>query len=567
MKLALKSLYYIYFLVYKYMPMSKRIADLLYPHVSSDLTLLKQQYPDRETDQMVVRFSPSPTGMLHLWAVYTCMVNTLVDLQTPRIFILRIEDTDQKRLVEWSIDLIINGLKYFEIEFNEGPLTKTTDWYESVGDYGPYIQTQRKGLYDAVAKYLVENDHAYPCFLTEEEVDQIRKSQELQNKLPGIYWAYSTYRHTSDQDIVWLIGNNTPYVIRLKNTYGLWDKVSFHDLVKWDSTMWAPHQDTVLVKSDWIPVYHLAAMVDDWLMWVTHIIRSDEWFASIPLHLYICSLFNPRPPKLAHLWPLLKLEAGNRRKLSKRKDPEADVHALLADGYDVEAIINYLANIANSGYEDRWMEDTSRYYRDYQFTMDKLNSAWAIVDMIKVGAVSQDTFGRMSDEQIYDKSIKWCQSYNTGALTMMQNNKDTCLQAIGIERHDGHDPKRFITYQDVVDHCRLFIDSEFDMIEYPAEWTSLTWDQVSGFINAYIPAIDLSQTKEERFAQLKEIGGKLWYAASNGEFKAWWYVGRVGDLAMILRIALCKSSRTPDLYETMQVMGIEKVKVRLWKVL
>ena len=543
--------------------MSKRIAELLYPNISSDLTLLKQQYPDREWDQMVVRFSPSPTGMLHLWAVYTCMINTLINPQTPRIFILRIEDTDQKRLVEGSVDLIIDGLKYFEIVFDEGPLIKTTDGYESVGNYGPYIQTQRKELYDSVAKYLVENNYAYPCFLTEEEVNQIRKDQELQNKLPGIYGAYSTYRHTNDQDIIPLIETGKQYVIRLKNTYWLWDKVSFHDMVKWDSVMWAPHQDTVLVKSDWIPVYHLAAMVDDRLMWVTHIIRADEWFASIPLHLYISSLFNPNPPKLAHLWPLLKLDAGNRRKLSKRKDPEADVHTLLADGYDVEAIINYLANIVNSGYEDRWMEDNSRCYRDYPFTADKLNSAGAIVDMIKIWAVSQDTFGRMSDEQIYEKSIKRCQSYNTKFLVILQKNKKECIQAIGVERHDGHDPKRFITYQDVVNHCKLFINSEFDTAEYPQNWTSLTWEQINDFINTYIQLLDLSQNKEMWFDQLKQIWWKLGYAPTNTEFKTWWYTGKVWDLAMVLRIALCKSSKTPDLYETMQVVGIERVKVRL----
>jgi glutamyl/glutaminyl-tRNA synthetase len=491
------------------------------------------------------------------------MINTLVDPQTPRTFILRIEDTDQKRLVGGAIDLIIDGLKYFEIEFDEGPLTKTADGYESVGDYGPYIQTQRRDLYDAVAKYLVEQDHAYPCFLTEEEIDTIRKSQELQNKLPGVYWAYSTYRHTSDEDIIHLLEENKPHVIRLKNTYGLWDKVSFHDLVKWDSTMWAPHQDTVLVKSDWIPVYHLAAMVDDWLMWVTHIMRADEWFASIPLHLYISSLFNPHPPQIAHPGPLLKLDGGNRRKLSKRKDPEADVHTLLADGYNVEAIINYLANIINSGYEDWWMEDNSRHYRDYPFSMDRVNSAGAIVDMVKANAVSQDTFARFSDEKIYESTLNWAKHYHPEYIELIENNKEVCLQAIGIERHDGHDPKRFITYQDVVNHCRLFIDSEFGTMEYPQEWTSLTWDQVSEFINTYLPALDLSQTKEVWFEQLKSIGGTLWYAATNGEFKAWWYQGKVGDLAMILRVALCKSPRTPDLYETMRTMGIDKVKTRL----
>jgi glutamyl/glutaminyl-tRNA synthetase len=491
------------------------------------------------------------------------MINTLVDPQTPRIFILRIEDTDQKRLVEGAVDLIIDGLKYFEIEFNEWPLLKTDNWYESVGNYGPYIQTQRRKLYDTVAKYLIENDHAYPCFLTEEEVEQIRKSQELQNKLPGIYGAYSTYRHTSDDDIIWLLEEKTPYVIRLKNTYWLWDKVSFHDLIKWDSTMWAPHQDTVLVKSDWIPVYHLAAMVDDWLMWVTHIIRADEWFSSIPLHIYISSLFNPHPPKMAHLWPLLKLDAGNRRKLSKRKDPEADVHALLTDGYDVEAIINYLANIANSGYEDWWLEDNSRYYRDYPFTMDKINSAGAIVDMVKMGAVSQDTFGRMSDEQIYDKAVKRCQSYNTEALSIMESNKGTCLQAISIERHEGNDPKRFITYKDVINHCEIFIDEAFVQIPYPDDRSTLTLEQIITFIQAYQTTIDLSVDKESWFNQLKELWATLGYAATNSEFKAWWYIGKVWDLAMVLRIALCKSSRTPDLYETMQVMWIERVEIRL----
>lgn len=552
-------------MTYNNIIMSSRIADLIYPQVSSGLSLLTSQYPPRDPNQMVVRFAPSPTGMLHLWAVYTCMINTLLYPEADKKFILRIEDTDQKRLVEGSIDLIISGLAYFGIEFDEGPLSKSGDSYESVGDHGPYIQTQRQGIYDAVVKYLIEQWHAYPCFLTEEENAQIRKDQELQNKLPGIYGAYSTYRHTNTEDIISLIESGKPYVIRLRNTYGLGDKVSFHDLVKWDSSMWAPHQDTVLVKSNGIPVYHLAAMVDDWLMWVSHVIRADEWFASVPLHLYISSLFNPNPPHFAHLGPLLKLDGGNRRKLSKRSDPEADVHELLRQWYEPLALINYLANIINSWYEDRWMEDTTRHYRDYPFTMDKVNSAGAIVDIVKIHSVSQETFGRMSDEQIYDKSIKRCSSYNTAALNMMQTNKDMCIQVIGIERHEGNDPKRFITYQDVVDHCQLFIDSEFDKMEYPAEWTSLTSDQVSEFVNAYTSQINLSQTKENWFAQLKEIGTTLWYAASNGEFKAWWYIGKVGDLAMILRVALCKSPRTPDLYETMQVMGVETVKSRLGK--
>jgi glutamyl-tRNA synthetase len=543
--------------------MSKRIADLLYPHVSSDLTLLKQQYPDREWDQMVVRFGPSPTGMMHIWAVYTCMINTLFDPQTPRIFILRIEDTDQKRFVEWSIEKIVEWLKYFEIEFDEGPLTKTANGYESVGNYGPYIQTQRINSHHAVAKYLVESDYAYPCFLTEKEVDTIRKSQELQNKLPGIYGAYSTYRHTSDDDIIALIQQWAPYSIRLKNGYAVWDKYSYHDLIKWDLTMWVAHQDAVLIKSDWIAVYHLASMVDDWLMWVTHVIRSDEWIPSVPLHAYIISLFNPKPPQFAHPGPLLKLDAGNRRKLSKRKDPEADADELLRSWYEPEAIANYLANIINSGYEDWWLEDSSRHYRDYPFSMDRVNSAGAIVDMVKADAVSQDTFARFSDQTIYDNTINWAKHYHSEYIGLLENNKDVCLQAIGIERHDGHDPKRFVTYQDVVNHCRLFIDSEFDMIEYPQEWMSLTPDQVSSFINTYLPLIDLSQTKEAWFELLKSVGATLWYAATNGEFKAWWYVGKVGDLAMILRIALCKSPRTPDLYETMQVMGLERIKTRL----
>lgn len=543
--------------------MSSRIADLIYPQVSSDLSLLTNQYPPRDPNQMVVRFAPSPTGMLHLWAVYMCMINTLLYPEADKKFILRIEDTDQKRLVEGSIDLIISGLAYFGIEFDEGPLTKSGELYNSVGDYGPYIQTQRQEIYDAVVKYLIEQWHAYPCFLTEEENAQIRKDQELQNKLPGIYGAYSTYRHTNPGDVISLIESGRPYVIRLRNTYGLGDKVSFHDLVKWDSSMWAPHQDTVLVKSNGIPVYHLAAMVDDWLMWVTHIMRSDEWFASVPLHMYISSLFNPRPPQFAHPGPLLKLDGGNRRKLSKSKDPEADVHILLKDGYEPLALINYLANIINSWYEDRWMEDTTRHYRDYPFTIDKINSAGAIVDLVKIHSVSQETFGRMSDEQIYEATLKRAQHYQPDYVSILSNYHTTCIQAIGIERHEGNDPKRFITYQDVIDHCRLFIDSEFDTISYPAEWTSLTSDQVSDFVNAYITQVDLSQTKEEWFTQLKEIGATLWYAATNGEFKAWWYIGKVGDLAMILRVALCKSPRTPDLYETMQVLGIRTMKNRL----
>jgi glutamyl/glutaminyl-tRNA synthetase len=503
--------------------------------------------------------------MMHIGAVYTCMIDTLFSPEKPRTFILRIEDTDQKRFVEWSIEKIVDWLNYFGIQFDEGPLKKTSEGYESVGNYGPYIQTQRIKSHHAVAKYLIENDYAYPCFLTEEEIETIRKSQELQNKLPGVYGAYSTYRHTSDDDIISLLESGKPYVIRLKNWYSLWDKFSYHDLIKWDLTMWTAHQDAVIVKSDWMALYHLASMVDDWLMWVTHVIRSDEWLPSVPLHAHIISLFNPNPPQFAHPGPLLKLDDGSKRKLSKRKDPEADADLLLRDGYEPEAIINYLANIINSGYEDWWIEDSSRTYRDYPFDLNRVNSAGAIVDMTKVNAVSQDTFARFNDEKIYNYTLNRANHYHPNYVSFLENHKDICIQAIGIERHDGNDPKRFITYQDVINHCQIFIDESFAQIPIPEQWTSLTHEQLVAFVDAYIPTLDLSVSKEAWFDSLKQLGVTLGYAANNADFKAGWYVGKVGDLAMVLRIALCKSPRTPDLYETMQVMGIERVKVRLWK--
>lgn len=543
--------------------MSVRIANLIYPNISSNLNDLTALYPPRDPDLMVVRIAPSPTGMLHLGAIYTSMVDRFIYPSRERIFILRIEDTDQKRFVEWSYETIISWLKNFGIEFDEGPLKPVWGQYESVGDYGPYIQTQRIAIYHSVAKYLIEQGLAYPCFMTEEEISTIRADQELQNKLPGIYGAYSTYRHTSEDEIALLIKSGQSYVIRLKNPYGLGDKVSFTDLIKGATTMWAPHQDSVLMKSDWIPVYHLAAMVDDWLMGTTHIVRTDEWFANVPLHLYILWLLTTRTIEFAHPGPLLKLDGGNRRKLSKRKDPEADVHLLFKQWYEPQALVNYLANIMNSWYEERRLEDQSHNLYGYDFKIEKINSAGAIVDMVKIASVSQDTFARMSDQEIYDHTVAWIQHYHSDKYQFIISHPEEYLQAIGIERHSGNDPKRFVTYQDVIDHCQVFIDTEFALIEYPQDWTSLTSTDVIEFAQVYPTMLDLTMTKEAWFDHLKEVGASLWYASTNAEFKTWNYKGKVGDLAMILRVALYKSSKTPDLYETIQVMWKDRVWVRL----
>ena len=539
------------------------IADMLFPDVQ-DITSYENQYPERPAGSVVTRFAPSPTGFLHIWGVYSSLVSQKFAHQSDGTFFLRIEDTDQQRLVEGAVELIIDGLKTFGISIDEGPLGVAG---ADVWQYWPYTQSQRKEIYHSFVKYLVAQGSAYPCWMTTEEIDAIREQQSRSKTIQGIYWNYSVWRNKTPEDISLQLAESRPLVVRLRSHANTQAKIVFDDMLRGKITMADNFNDIPLLKSDGLPTYHLAHIVDDRLMRTTHVIRGEEWLTSVPLHLQLFEMFGYVPPVYCHLAPLLKLEDGKKRKLSKRKDVEANIAYFWEEGYPPEGVVDYLMTIIHSDYEN-WLEENSdKNYMDYPIRLEDMNKAGALFDVEKLRFMSNTYLSKLSNEKLFEQGKLWAKMYHSALYNFMSEQWSYALAALSIERHTDKDPKRFTTYQDLVDNMLFFSDTEWDRMQdsKPELPEFLTSEVLQGFVQVYKERLDLSMDVQTWFEQLKEIGTTFGFAPNNQAFKQWWYIAKIGDLAMFLRVQLCCSTRTPDLHAVMQVMGKERVISRLEK--
>ena len=550
----------------------KDIADIIFPDVKETIQDLEKKYPAR-SNSVCSRFAPSPTGFLHIGGIYSAFVSRKFTKQNKGTFILRIEDTDQKREVEGTVDLIINAMKTFGIQIDEWSLG---DKNSDVWNYWPYKQSQRKDIYKVFAKYLLENWLAYPCRMTPEELENIRNQQTKSKVTPGIYGNYSLRRNKSPEEISAKLQTNKDFVIRFRSPGDLTKRIVFDDVIRGEVNMIDNYNDIVLIKSDGLPTYHLAHIADDHLMRVSHIIRAEEWLTSVPLHLQLFKFFNLPAPKYCHVAPLLKLDNGNKRKLSKRHDPEADIWFFFENGYATQWIIDYLLTIIDPWFEERQKANPDKSYLDFEIHLEKMPKSWALFDLVKLQSVNNNYLSRISTDELYDQSLARAQKYRPARpdggpelVKLMQSDVPYVKAAMNIERHTEKDPKRFTTYADVENQLLFFFDDEWKKLIQSSEFriqnegSVVTKDIAKKFVDEYSQILDLSMSVEERFTQLKEVWKKYGFAGNNAEFKEGWYIGKIGDLAMFLRIRLCCSSQTPDLYSVMQVMGKERVIKRL----
>lgn len=384
------------------------LENILFPDITETPEIIISRYPKRPLWQVVTRIAPSPTWFLHIGAVYSAMLDKIVAHKNGGIFFLRIEDTDQKREVEWAAKKYVEILKIFGLQFNEGPIWENG---EDIGNYGPYTQSKREYIYKVFLKDLVKKWLAYPCFLTEEEITQTREIQEATKVPTGIYKEYSPWRYASLEDIQKALSEKKPFVIRLKSQGEMTKKIEIQDLIKGKVAMQENFLDIVICKSSGIPTYHFAHLIDDYLMGTTHVIRGDEWFASVPLHLELFALMGWVAPKYAHYGPLVKMDGDSRRKLSKRKDMEADVEYYFREGYFIEAILDFLSNILNAGFEDWRKQHQISSYLDFDFALEKINSAGALVDMDKLRFVNATWMKQMPLEELYIHLDEYLQKY------------------------------------------------------------------------------------------------------------------------------------------------------------
>lgn len=537
------------------------LANLLFPEIKETIDDITKKYPKRPKWQVVTRMAPSPTGFLHVWAIYSALLDDIFAHKDWWIAFLRIEDTDQKREVEWANVKFVEIFKLFWIVFDEGPI-----WPDNIDiwAYWPYTQSKREYLYKVFAKHLLEIGFAYPCFMTEEEINEVRQNQTIGKQVPWIYGWYSIWRNAKQEDVIKALEEKKEFVIRFKTPGKIWDRVVVKDLVKWDVETNDNFLDIVLIKKWWLPTYHFAHLVDDYLMWTTHVFRSDEWYASQPLHEQLFKVFGFKAPKYVHYAPLIKLDNWNKRKLSKRKDLEADVEYYFKLGYPIIAIIDYLANIINAWYEDWRKENKTKSFKEYDFKIEKMSAAWALVDMEKLDFVSKEYIATLGIDELYNLFISWASKYNSEILELANKYPDYTKQALNIERELDNPPKRFQKMSDIPAQLTFLYDEEYDKLEINMSEIipTLKKEDISKFLSNYVAWFKLDLPKEEWFSLLKQIALKSDFALNKKEFIDWKHAWVIWDAAMILRVVLCWQRNTPDLYETMQVMWKERVEIR-----
>ncbi|MCX6822885.1 MAG: glutamate--tRNA ligase [candidate division SR1 bacterium] len=546
------------------------IAELIFPDTKETIADLEKKFPARK-NPICSRFAPSPTGFLHIGGVYASFIEWKFAKQHDGTFFLRIEDTDQKREVEGAVDLIIDGLRFFGIQIDEGPVGENNT---DVGNYGPYTQSQRKNIYQIFVKHLLQKGLAYPCWMSEAELETIREQQTKTKVTPGIYGNYSVRRNKTPDEIAAQIQANPNFVIRFRSPADLTKRMTFEDVIKGKIEMIDNYNDIVLIKSDGLPTYHLAHIADDHLMRVSHVIRGEERLTSVPLHIQLFNAFALPVPQYCHPASLLKFdEDGNKRKLSKRKDPEADIAYFFEHGYAPQGIIEYLINLADPRFEDWQKANPDKSYLDFDIVLENMSKSGALFDLVKLQSVNNGYLSRISTQQLYNESLTRAQKYKPATAgrpdlaTLMLSDPAYTQSALNIERHTPKDPKRFSTYADIESQLRFFYDSEWEEMngKLKMEDGGLQYDKeiMKKFVAEYVSVLNLEMPVEERFTQLKEIGKKYGFASNNAEFKEGGYIGKIGDLAMFLRIQLCCATQTPDLYSVMQVMGKERVSKRL----
>ena len=544
----------------------KDLANLIFPDIK-DASYYEAKYPERNLKEgaMVVRFAPSPTGFVHIGGIFTSVICSKVAKQTDGVFMLRIEDTDQKREVENGVQGIIDALKKFNLHPDEGMIDEDT----SFGDYGPYKQSQRKEIYQSFAKKLIEEKKAYPCFCTAEDLDNMRAKQEAAKLRPGYYGEWAACRNLGLDEIERRIKNGDEYIIRFRSPGNPEKKIKHHDVIKGNIDFPENDQDIVIIKSDGLPTYHFAHVVDDHLMRTTHVIRGDEWLSSLPVHIQLFQALGFKLPKYAHIAPIMKEEDGAKRKLSKRKDPEAAVEFYSKEGIPSDAAKEYLLNIANSNFEQWRRQNKTASIDEFELSLNKMSVSGALFDMVKLLDISKSVISRYTREEVYDLSADWANEYDKDLKELLEKDKEYTLKVLGIERGNEKPRKDIAKWSDLKDNIEYMYDDRFlnktqeyvyQNINDKEEIKALVTDYLENFFT-------LADDKQTWFNKLKDLAEKHGYAREVKEYKAYpeSFKGHVGDVSTVIRVALTGRQNTPDMYEIMQVLGENSVKARLNK--
>ncbi len=540
---------------------NERLAGLLFPEITKTPADYEEMYPLRNLSEgaKVTRFAPSPTGYMHIGNMFSCLIDRLAAQTPDSVFYLRIEDTDKKREVHDAIDKIIEGLSAFGIAPTEGISGKDTE----KGAYGPYKQSLRKDIYQCFAKDLVLKGFAYPCFCTEEELSSLRENQEKEGANPGYYGKYASCRALTIEEQEEKIKAGLPYTVRLRSDGDENRKIFVDDQIKGKIEMPENIQDIVLLKTDGIPTYHFAHAVDDHLMRTTHVVRGDEWISSLPTHIQLFKLLGYKPPKFAHISPIMKLDDGNKRKLSKRKDPEASVSFYVEQGFPADGVIEYLMTLANSNFEDWRKANPTADKATFPFSFKKMSSSGALFDILKLNDICKNVVSLMSAEEVYNNTLTWAESFDRELYELFSADPEYAKTILNIDREVPKPRKDIINWSDVKAYVSYFYDSLF--VNDASLPENIDSEDAKAVIDAYKNVFDASDDKDTWFGKIKDLCEPLGFTPNVKEYKKnpELYKGHVGDVSTIIRVAVTGRTNTPDLHAILACLGKERVFARL----
>lgn len=561
-----------------------KLVEMLFPDYKNLPTLeqLEAKYPKRElpTGAIVCRVAPSPTGFAHIGLIYMSTFNYRIAVQTGGVFIVRIEDTDTQREVVGAREKIGRAISHFDLDAHEGlVLNKKTGEVFQRGSYGPYIQSERKDVYRAACAHLIKTGLAYPCFSTPQELEEVSELQRIQKIRPGYYGAFAKWRDASVEKIEAELKAGKSFVVRFRS-FGLPDqRVTWQDGVRGKTSFPEQDVDPVILKSDGQSLYHLAHLVDDHFMRVTDVIRGEEWLSSVPLHIQLYEAFGWECPRFAHLSHMMKIDVVSevdpdtgksverhaRRKLAKRKDPDANVDYFVKSGYPSDAVIEYILNILNSTFEDWRRANPDKPHQEFPLSFEKLAPSGALADLVKLASVSKEVVARYTAEQVYSETLSWSKSFDPELYALLEKYRDFSIRCLGIERGGVKPNKRIATWADVKDQIGYMYEEGYSKLEKFDFPENVSAADRAAVIQAFVKSYSAADNKDVWFAKCKEFSGLLGFATDMKEFKKnpAAFKGSISDVTTILRVAITGSRQTPDLWEIMQVLGVERSLARL----
>ena len=543
---------------------NQELADLIFPNITKTPSDYETMYPDRNLGEgaKVVRFAPSPTGFMHIGNMMSATINYVLARSSGGVFYLRNEDTDQARSVEGAIEFIYHTLNHYGINPQEYEFKGKT-----VGNYGPYIQSERIDIYHAYIKYLISIGKAYPCFLTSEELTEIREYQSKSKKRIGIYGRYAKFRDVSNDEAARRIKNGEKFTIRFRSEGDFNKKFVFEDLTKGKIEMPENDIDVPIMKSEnLLPTYHFAHVVDDHLMRTTHVVRGEEWMSSVPIHYELFKAFSFKMPKYIHTSLILKKDGDTIRKISKRKDPEALMFFYEEKGYPALAVIDAVLTIANSNFEEWRTNNPLKPFYEFSFSPKKMSSSGALFDLDKLDNISKNYISKMSAEELFEQYREWAKKYDQHVYELISKYKDDTILFLNIEREGKKPRKDYENYSSIFSKTWYLYDEEwnrelkydFGKINNKEEIVKIMEEYLNNYYNK-------DDTEEEWFNKIKELCEDMGYAANMKEYKEnpEKFKGNVADFTTAIRVLLTTSSMTPNLYNIMNILGKDRMLKRL----